>query len=497
MNILVIDIGTSGMRGSFYTEKGERKGGKQVKYHTLACTGGGMEQPAEDWENALLQIIRSVVEAAEEPPDAVALTAQRSAVIPVDRTGRALMNAVMWQDTRNREICEELSAYNGLIFRRSGAKVNTVFSGGKMKWIKENKADIYKKTYKFLTVSEYLIHRMTGEYNTDYTYGSRSNLMNLRTFEWDSELLELFGIDRDMLCRLKKPGETSGYITAEYAALSGLRQGTPVISAGGDQQCAMLGLGAYKEGTVSIVTGTGAFLETSCSEIPESLKPDMICNASAVAGKYILETSVLTCCAAFDWFCDNFFDSEKTGYDEINRRLEKIYDRDGECIVLPFFQGRSTPDWNAGAKGVIYGVTLGSGKEEILKGILEGICMEINNNIELLGQYVRISGACISGGLTKSSIFNRMQADVYGLPLLYLTDCEAASCGAFMVSAKSLGIVGDLEEAFALVNGEEERQVIEPDRERHLLYERKRRKMNQLYRQIYGQGVKPWNKYNE
>ena len=317
MNILVIDIGTSSMRGILYRENGEKVFTKQIRYQPFHDGEGRVEQDPKDFEDALLVILRAFSSRSEMfggNIDAISVTSQRSAIIPADEYGNPLMDAIMWQDTRNRAFCDEMTKENDRIRFLSGADVNCVFSGGKMGWVARELPDLYKKVRHFLTIPEYLIHRMTGEYTMDWTYGSRSNLMDIRTCTWSEELLSLFGVGEDKLAKLQAPGEISGYITAAYAEESGVPEGTPVISAGGDQQCAALGQGVYKEGVLSIVAGTGAYLVATSDKVPDILPEGSICNCSAVKGKYVLEANVLTCTSAFDWYLRTCYDWDEPDY---------------------------------------------------------------------------------------------------------------------------------------------------------------------------------------
>lgn len=147
---------------------------------------------------------------------------------------------------------------------------------------------------------------MTGQRKLDRTYASRSHLMDLRTGRWDSVLLDIFGIEKNKLCDLIDPGELHGYTNEKFAASTRLKTGIPVYSAGGDQQCSALGMGIYEEGDIEVTSGTGAFIIGITEKVPIVLLGNPIINYSAVKGKYIVEASILTCSAAFDWFCNNF-----------------------------------------------------------------------------------------------------------------------------------------------------------------------------------------------
>lgn len=391
------------------------------------------------------------------------------------------------QKRRNAGICKRLEAQNDLIFEKSGARINTVFSGSRMAWILENCPEVCEKLYKFVNIPEYVMHHMTGEYKTDVTYASRSHLMNLRTRKWDSEMLQLFGICVEQLCEIEEPGSVCGTVTVDFANKTGIPKGIPVITSGGDQQCAAIGQGAYKEGTLSLVAGTGGFLVTALDEVPKNPDAQLIFNCSSVAGHYMVEANVLTCCSAFDWFGRNFYPLRDGAIDYalINQELEALKRKVSNAFVLPYFQGRSTPRWNPDARAHFGGISLADSRGDLAKGLLEGIFMEIRNNILLFGEYTEIDRAYISGGLTNSPVINQLQADVYGISLYHMEDSESTAFGALMVSLTGQGVYASLEEAFLNVRGNTTMDSYQPSLELFTSYEKKRKEMNKMYERLY------------
>lgn len=486
MNILVIDVGTSSMRGILLTHEGKELVKKQCFYKPFYGKNGWVEQKASDWERALFIITKVIAEQAKAHSweiDAISVTAQRSSVIPVDASIKPLCKAIMWQDRRANEICEELKWANDRIFDLCGSRVNPVFSGGKIAWLKKKQPELYGKTWKFLVIPDYLQYLMTGKLCTDHTYGSRSLLMNLRRRQWDAELLNLFNIEKEKLCELVTPGIICGMTTKEFAGRTGCKEGIPVLTAGGDQQCGAVGQGVINEGDVSITAGTGAFLLASVRRVPENLKSDVICNASAIKNQYVLESNVLTCCSAFDWFRHEFFGMDS--YEKINRELATVPPGSNGCLCIPYFQGRTTPDWNKEAKGVFANVTLATTKQDMLRSILEGLSYEVANGIENMKKYIDISSIYVNGGLTESELFNEIQCNVYKNRIIRRGKADATARGALMIGAVTLGMYRTVSDAFAAISSGDSVKEYYPSDKMEEVYQIYRKEMNQLYRKMW------------
>lgn len=486
MNVLVIDVGTSSMRALLSGARGERLLGHQVAYHPTYLSDGRVEQDASSFASALCEVVGSVARNAGEKGhavDLVTMTSQRSSIVPVDDADEPLMPFIMWQDTRNAALCDELSKSGEHIFSLSGTRVNTVFSGGKMAWVERELPEVASRCRRYANIPEYLMHLMTGSWHTDPTYASRSNLMNIRTRDWDPELLGLFGVSRDRLSDIVECGQIVGTVSSFFSSATGLAAGTPVVSSGGDQQCAAVGQGVASPGTVSVVTGTGAFLETAAPSVPDDLTSDVICNASCLPGQYTLEASVLSCCSAFDWFRTTF--CPDMDYARIGRELEVQHARGTSCVVLPYFQGRGTPDWNAQATATLHGIRLSATREELLYALLVGIFTEVRNNLDSMERYVPLVRGSVSGGLTQTPVINQIQADVYGFPLSRLDDFESTARGALLVALLSQGAYGTAEEAYGALSGDATAEAYEPDPARHGEFLDLQRRSQDLYARLY------------
>lgn len=491
--ILVVDIGTSSMRGVLYGRNGELAQIIQTQYTPEYLPDDWVEQDPASWDESLLMVARGAADwcaLREGRIEAVSVTAQRSSAIPVDRDGNALYNTIMWQDKRTLGICEEYkAAYGGQIYEHTGTRMNPLFTAPKLIWLRRERPELYDRAYKVIVIPDYVIHRMTGKFVTDYTYGSRTSMMNIHTLQWDGEILALFGLDQGHLCELVEQGSVVGQVTGEFAAKTGLTAGIPVISAGGDQQCAALGAGVIENGSVQVTTGTGSFIIASSDRPALDPQQRMICNVAAAKGRYILESSVFTTASIYNWFHKNFYQ----GCDTFRQMDEEAAAAPVGChgvVLLPHFQGRGSPDWNAMAKGMFFNLTMAAGRGDFSRAILEGIAAEVAENIEILREHLGgIDSIRIAGGLTKSPLFNQIQADCYGQPVYLPANREATSLGAWMSAAVTLGYHPDYRTALDRARDGAAETVYRPVEEHQARYRQLMDRRRELYRCLKEGGI--------
>ncbi|MFI3176489.1 MAG: FGGY-family carbohydrate kinase [Eubacteriales bacterium] len=485
MSILTVDVGTTSMRGILYSRNGKQLTIHRISYQNFYSEQIYVEQDAKTWGNALVQILKVIAQYCKinhATVSAIALTCQRSSVIPLDKEGNPLEKCIMWQDTRTKAICSEIERYNDEIHDLTGAKVNTVFSAPKILWFKKERRNIYNSAYKMVGIADFLNYKLTNRWVTDYTYGSRTLLMNLRSKKWDERLLQIFDIDQSKLCDLIEPGAVCGLLCTQMSMETGLPEGIPIITAGGDQQCALVGKGAIESGDLSITTGTGAFLSATCLEVPSNLSTDIICNVSSLKNQYIIETNALSCTAGFDWFLNNFYDRCNMSYEEIAKKIDEVPVGANGCRVLPYFQGKSAPDWNPNAKAMFANLSLGTTREDMLRGLMEAMFLEIKEKLEVMNQYVPISDVYLGGGLSKNRILNQLQADVYGKVVKRSCREEETSIGAFLITMVCMGYFKDITFAHQEVNKNIQNESYQPNLEKTNQYNEIMKENGELYK---------------
>jgi len=486
--IITVDIGTTSVRAILYNEEGAAFPAERRSNVPKYYGDGRVEQDPETWRTLLPEIIRSAAERARASAvevAAISVTAQRSSVFPVDEFGRPLRPAIMWQDLRTAELVSNLADYQKYVYGRTGITISPVFSAAKMLWLKRREPELLARARKLIGVQDYALFLLTGRFVTDETFGSRTNLLNARTRTWDPELLRLFEVDPSQLSDLVPPGSIVGGLTSEAAEACGLPSGLPVVSAGGDQQCAALGLGLFGRERAVTNTGTGSYLIGHSDEAV--FDPDMrlSCNISALPGAFILEAAILTTGAIYRWFRETLWNGAQDpddAFKAVNEAAEASEPCANGLILIPHFLGAGAPHWDAEARGLFYNVSLNTKGGDFARAILEGIAIELKENLDLIEAVSgKVNFVSASGGLSRSPLFNRIQADALGRTIQTFPDAEATSLGAWIAGAVAMGLAPSYPAAFNTATALRPPTEFQPDREIERMYETKRRQARTIY----------------
>ncbi len=453
--IITVDIGTSSTRAILYDTDGHVRHMDQRDNPPVFYDDGRVEQDPASWQvvvPAVLSACAAVAASSALEPCCVAVTAQRSSVMPVDRAGRPLHPAIMWQDRRSAALAQAMDSCNPMVYGKTGLKISPVFSAIKMTWLRRNRPDIWGKTHKVAGIQDWVLHLLTGRWVTDQTFGSRTNLLSLETRDWDVDLLSLFEVPADMLCDLVAPGSIVGGLTPEIASATGLTAGLPVVSAGGDQQCAALGLGLFGGERAVSNTGTGSYLIGHSNQPALDAGMRLACNVSALPGAYIVEASVLTSGAIYRWFKNTLTGASNATdtFDSLNAEAASSPAGANGLLLLPHFKGSGSPYWDTDAKGVFFNLSLNTSRADMARAILEGIAVEMKASLELIENLCgKVQSVSVSGGMTKSDLFNQIQCDVFERPIVRQPDNEATSLGAWLAGAVAIGLEPGYPQAFA------------------------------------------------
>ncbi|MBU3874663.1 hypothetical protein HGO97_002400 [Faecalicatena sp. AGMB00832] len=488
--VFVIDIGTSSVRGLLLDHAGVIEKSIQYEYCVQVVDGETALQDPEIILKDVFQILSEVGEWVRETKnkiEVISVTGQRSSVIPVTEDGKALSAAISWQDRRSGVMCDRFRKQWKNIYQITGMKLSPVFSAPKMMYLMQNDKELYEKAYKLIGFQEYILFHLTHEFATDTSIASRTSLFDISRLKWSDELMELFGLSKAKLCQLIDVGGVVGSATREVQRLLGMQGKIPVISAGGDQQCAALGMGCIEQGSIEVNSGTGAYAIGIANR--PVFHPDMSlnCNVSAVKGKWIVEGAVLSAGRSVEWFVKELFSQGETrDYETFMKACGEVPPGANGVIVSPSLAGKGTPDWNPQIRGGIFHLSFSNKKEEFARALLEGIAAELWDCIEAIE---KLTGTkCLSvkagGGLLRNQTYCQVLSDMFGKAIEQPEVCEATGIGAWVSAETSLGNYKTQEEAYRAYDRSIHKKIWIPDEKVTKLY-RGIDKIRKKYEMIY------------
>lgn len=480
--ILAHDLGTSGNKAALYREDGTLAASAVAAYGTRYPRPGWAQQDPRDWWQAVCGSTRELVEKAGIAPGEVgciSFSGQMMGCLPVDREGTPLRPMIIWADTRASRQEQEIISRVGMeeIYRITGHRASASYSAAKLLWIRDNEPEIYEKTYKMLQAKDFLIHRLTGRFVTDYSDAGGTNLFDIRKKEWSEEICGALGISRDLLPDLLVSAEVAGGLTAEAAASCGLLEGTPVVTGGGDGSCACVGAGAVEEGDSYCVLGSSSWIST--------VDREPVFDGKLRTFNWVhLDPALYTPCGtmqaaglSYGWYRDIFCQEEariarETGeslYDLLDRGMESSGPGAGGVLYLPYLLGERSPRWNHEARGAFLGLDVRTRKEDMARAVLEGVGYNLKVILDVLEDGWRLAALRLIGGGAKGRLWPRILADIWGRPLeLPAYPEEATSLGAAVCGGVGIGMYRDYR---VVKNMNRTVETIQPDGDRAGLYE--------------------------
>jgi glycerol kinase len=421
-HFLAIDQGTSGTKAVVVDEGGKVVSIAEAAVRPEYLSGGGVEQDPEALFDSVVNAGRKAVAQAGVPVAAVALANQGETVLAWDRaTGRPLTPAVVWQDRRAESICTPLSASAEFIAQRTGLVLDPYFSAPKMAWIRANLTTAGVVT----TTDTWLVHRLCGAFVTDASTASRSLLMSLDTVGWDDDLVALFGLTGEGLPEIVGCGEIVGSTDVFGPTI-------PVAGLIVDQQAALLAESCLAPGDAKCTFGTGAFLlaqlGTSAARSTSGLTTSVawrLRNDTA----YCVDGQVYTAASAVRWAVD-------LGLVPAANQVDAVAaDSSDGVVCVPALAGLAAPWWDSAASAAFSGMTLTSGRGQLVRALLEGIAAQVAALADLVATDVGqpLTRLRVDGGLTQSAVLMQAQADLARIPVdvypsLHATALGAAAC---------------------------------------------------------------------
>jgi glycerol kinase len=437
-----IDQGTTSTRFMLFNAAGQVAGVAQREHQQIFPQPGWVEHDPQEILDRTYQVIGEAMQGLDlKPADvaAVGVTNQRETTLVWERaTGKAIANAIVWQDTRVAEDVAEFARHGGQdrFRQQTGLPLSTYFSGLKLRWILEHVAGARKRAEAgellFGNIDAFLVWHLTGGSNggahvTDVTNASRTQLLNLKTLDWDDALLKQFDIPRAILPRVRSSSEIYG--KAVLQAVSGV----PVSGILGDQQAALVGQTCFNPGEVKNTYGTGCFLLMNTGE---KIVPSTAGLLTTVAYKfgdqtahYALEGSIAMTGALVQWLRDNLGMIEASP--DIEALAEKVEDNGGVYFV-PAFSGLYAPYWKDSARGVIVGLTRYANRSHLARAVLEATAFQSREVVEAMetDSHIKLKSLRVDGGMVMNNLLMQFQADILNREVVRPVIRETTALGA-------------------------------------------------------------------
>jgi glycerol kinase len=447
--IAAIDQGTTSSRCIVFDRHGDICAVAQKEHKQIFPKPGWVEHDGlEIWANVETVVKQALESLKIKPADlaAVGVTNQRETTLLWDKaTGEPIHNAIVWQDTRTDRLVKKLGGEKGQdrFRKKCGLPLATYFSGPKICWLLDEIRGARKRAEKgeilFGTLETWLIWKFTGRHVTDVTNASRTMLMNLKTLNWDEDLLDAIGVPRAMLPEIRSSSEV-------YGEATGVLKGVKVAGALGDQQAALFGQTCFEPGEGKCTYGTGGFLLLNTGEKPVKSKNGLLTTVGYKIGDqkavYALEGSIAVAGSLVQWFRDNVGLVEAAPDIEA---LAKTVKDNGGCYFVPAFSGLFAPYWRSDARGVIAGLTGYVTKAHLARAVLESTCWQVREVVEAMNadSGVDLVALKADGGMVANNLLMQIQADVLATPVIRPKVLETTALGAAYAAGLAVGFWPD------------------------------------------------------
>jgi xylulokinase len=459
-----IDEGTTGCKTCIFDLEGKLIGSDYREYPCYYPKPAWVEQIPEDITPALHASCKAAIaNSGIDPKEIIAmgLSSQGGVFGPVDKNGKLLRPFIGWQDLRGASYINKIkeTMISGKEFYQiTGYPLGAIFGVTKFMWLRDNEPELYEKTYKFSHHQDYFLREFGGEgYPGDTSTTSRTGLFDVDNHVWSDKVIKALGLEKGMFMDVVQGGTVVGKVTKSISEKTGLPEGTPVCVGAHDQNCSTFGCGLVEGGVAALVLGTWGSCYVGVDHPIRDPYEVLIVKGNVGPNNWTIEGAASAAASSYRWFRDTFANIEVAAgnvlgqdpYELINQQIAKVPAGSNGLSFLPYLQGASAgPRANADARGSLVGFTLGTTKAQIARAVMEGITFEMRDILEAQRRAgVDVESIRLTGGGTKSRLWNQMQADVYGRPVKILQTSETGCLGAALYAGVGTGVYKGFKEA--------------------------------------------------
>lgn len=491
--LLGIDLGTSGTKTVLFDQNGVAIASSLKEYPLLQPYNGWAEQNPLDWWDACAATIKDVMMESGVSPDDIAglgISGQMHGLVALDENGEVLRNAILWCDGRTISECEYITEAVGKdkLISITANPALPGFTAGKIIWMRTHEPELYGRIKHILLPKDYLRFKLSGEYASEVSDASGTNLFDVKKRIWSEEILDILDINAEWMPKIYESFEVTGYLTEEAAKATGLSQGIPVVGGAGDNAAAAIGSGVVREGRAFTTLGTSGviFAHSNTPSIDPGGRVHTFC--SAVPGAWTVMSCTLSAGGALQWYRNNFCQAEISAASELGIDPYVLMDQQAEkspiganrLIFLPYLMGERSPLLNSNARGVFFGLSSIHTRRDMLRAVMEGVVYSQRACLDVLNEMgIEPKSMLATGGGGKSKFWRQMLADVYGCPVTENTYKEGPALGAAILASVGAGLYSDVPSACdAIIKDGKELKPIE---ENSVKYE----EYYHLYKSLY------------
>jgi len=460
-----IDLGTSGTKTVLFDENGIAVSSATEEYPLYQPHNGWAEQDPMDWWNACIQTVKKVLAESKINPDdisGIGFSGQMHGLVMLDESGEVLRNSIIWCDGRTAEECAEITKRVGesRLVEITANHALTSFTAGNILWVRNHEPEIYKRCRHILLPKDYLRYKLTGKLGMEASDASGMNMLDITKRVWSDEVLKKLEIDPDILPDVHESYEIAGHITAEAAALTNLKEGTPVVYGGGDNAAAAIGTGVVEKGKAFITIGTSGVLFAHSDNVAVDSGGRVNTFCAAVPNAWAVFGCTLAAGMSLQWLRNNFFHAEKNvaeglgkdPYEIMTQQAERVQIGANRLIFMPYLMGERSPILDPNARGVFFGLSTIHTKFDMLRSVMEGVvyaqrqCLDVHRNMG-----IEFNEIYATGGGGTSPLWRQMIADIFDLPVVTIQNREGPALGAAILAGVGTGLYKSVPEACKMI----------------------------------------------
>ncbi|MBL9164508.1 MAG: xylulokinase [Planctomycetaceae bacterium] len=497
---LGIDVGTSGTKALAISPEGAILAAASSNYGCAHPKPLWSEQDPEDWWTATVKVVRAVVKQAKLKPSdvaAIGLSGQMHGSVFLDKAGKVIRPALLWNDQRTAKECAEIESRAGgraKLIQMVANPALTGFTAPKILWLRNNEPKNFAKTVKVLLPKDEIRRRLTGEFATEVSDASGTLLLDVVHRRWSQPLLDKLELDNSLLPKCYESEEVTGTLTADAAKLLGLTTACKVVGGAGDCAAGAVGNGIVKTGLLATSIGTSGvvFVHSDEPQFDPAGRLHTFCHA--VRGKWHMMGVILSAGGSLQWFQDALCSTVgKNGLRKPTASFEELVSEAAATPTgaeglqfLPYLAGERTPHLDPHARGALIGLTLAHGRGHIVRSILEGVTFALRDSFEIIeGLGVPVKQVRAGGGGAKNPFWRQMQADVFGKAVSAMAADEGPAYGVALLAAVGAGHYQDINQACAAAVKTAESS--KPDARARKVYDQAFPVFQGLYRALKGE----------